>query len=180
MAESKEFSIKLNNLKNGENKFHYSIDNELLTKFESDLMENLNAEAELVLIKENTELEAIFVIKGVMTLLCDRCLQPFLFSFESNERVLYIFTYKSQENEEDEVFYLPPETTFIDFSQDIYDFICMQIPFKKLPEGCPGEICPPEVIKVLNLDKPEGEEDSEKEIDPRWAKLKDLKNKGEK
>ena len=174
MAESK-FSIKLNNLKNGENKFQFSINNELLTKFESDLMENIEAEAQLILTKENTELEANFNIKGIMTLSCDRCLQPFPLPFEANERVLYIFTYKSQENEEDEVFYLPPETTSIDLSQDIYDFICMQIPFKKLPEGCPGEICPPEIVKVLNLDKPEGEDDSEKEIDPRWAKLKDLK-----
>jgi uncharacterized metal-binding protein YceD (DUF177 family) len=83
----------------------------------------------------------------------------------------------SSTKSENEVIYLTPTETKIDLSQDIYDFISLEIPVKKIAE-ISVHTGPEEINNLIQLEE-ESIDSSDPEnlsTDPRWEALKKLKN----
>jgi len=163
--EKWEYAIRISQLSNGNHIFDFSIGNSLKEKFESQLMNYIDVKVHLNVSKTSDFLDIRFHFLGKIGLICDRCSVNFDYPINTNRKV--IFTFKPISNpEDDEIIFLGNNTDYLDLSQEFYDFICLEIPQRKVPEDCPRLECP----KFSYSEEIE-------EIDPRWAKLLELKNK---
>ncbi|GIV44119.1 MAG: hypothetical protein KatS3mg035_1242 [Bacteroidia bacterium] len=163
--EKWEYAIRISQLPVGIHHYDFLITNSLKDKFESQLVNYFDVKAHVKLNKTSEFIEAHFQFKGNIGLTCDRCSIDYNFPIETSQKVLYTFRSISS-HDDDEVIFLNPHTDYLDLSQEFYDFICLEIPQRKVPEDCPRENCPDFLIQ----------EETE-EIDPRWAELLKLKSK---
>lgn len=117
---------------------------------------------------------AQFTIDTILELICDRSLEVFDYEVHQNYEVLF----KQEEVEEsvDEhgaVRNYDHASQQIDLEQDVRDTILLNLPAKKLhPRFLDEDGNPLEVLNEQFGDIPDDDED---QIDPRWEKLKDLK-----
>lgn len=162
--EKWEYAIRISKLPIGMHNYDFLITNSLKEKYESQLVNYFDVQAKVKLNKTSEFIEANFDFKGKIGLNCDRCGIDYDFPIDTAHKVIYTFKPISQPDD-DEILYLNPNADYLDLSQEFYDFICLEIPQRKVPEDCPREGCPDFSIK------------EEEEIDPRWAKLLELKNK---
>lgn len=175
----REFSIELPKLRNGKNEFHFEVGEKFFGHFEQPIVSEGMVQVNLELHKSLNQLDARFQIEGVVSLTCDRCVLPFSFPIKSEKRLIYTYQEAGVELEEDldEVLYIEPKAHLLDVSQEVYDFICLEIPIRKVPEDC-GDDC---LNNPLNLLKEKGiigtvDEEAEGFSDPRWEALKKLKS----
>jgi uncharacterized metal-binding protein YceD (DUF177 family) len=116
-----------------------------------------------------------FTVDAKLELICDRSLEAFDYDVHQNYEVLF----KAEEVEEsaDEngaVRNYDHASKQIDLEQDVRDTILLNLPTKKLhPRFLDEDGNPKEVLNEQFGDIPE---DDEEQIDPRWEKLKDLKD----
>lgn len=116
-----------------------------------------------------------FTVDANVELVCDRSLDTFDYNVQQNYEVLF----KAEEVDEsaDEngaVRNYDHTNKQIDLEQDVRDTILLNLPTKKLhPRFLDDEGNPKEILNEKFGDIPEGDEDR---IDPRWEKLKELKD----
>ncbi len=163
--EKWEYAIRISQLPIGIHHYDFLITNSLKEKFQSQLVNHFDVKAHVKLNKTSEFIEALFQFLGNVGLSCDRCTLEYSFPIDRTQKVIYTFKPITNPND-DEIIFLNPNADYLDLSQEFYDFICLEIPQRKVPEDCPREDCPDFSLK--------GEEE---EIDPRWAKLLELKNK---
>jgi uncharacterized protein len=173
----REFSIELPKLRNGKNEFHFEVGEKFFGHFDQSIVQSGKVEVDLDLHKSLNQLDAHFRIEGEVVLACDRCVLPFSFSIQSEKRLVYTYDVKGVEEEEDldEVLYIEPKAHLLDVSQEIYDFVCLEIPIRKVPKDC-GDDCPNNPLNLLKAQGKIGEASEEAPVDPRWEALKKLKS----
>lgn len=167
MMEDKTYSIRLPKYSLGTHQVEFTLNDHLMETFATSLAEHFNVHASLTLYKTNEFVQITYQLQGTVILLCDRCNLPFEFPIHSTNKVIYTFDSRNKNIDDDEVKYIPAHTDYLDLSQDLYDFICLQIPHRRVPEDCPRPECP-------TFEKPTLPDE---EIDPRWEELLKLKNK---
>nr|WP_262909969.1 DUF177 domain-containing protein [Maribellus sp. CM-23] len=120
-----------------------------------------------------------FDFSGWVELICDRCLEPYQQDIELATDIFVKFGEEDEFDEGDNVIWVLPEEHVINLTQVMYEYIVLSIPLKHVHPNKTGEnSCDPEMLKKLKtylLHETEEEQD-EKEIDPRWAALRNLKN----
>lgn len=172
-------TIELPKLKNGKNEFHFEIGKQFFVHFESSLVQEGRVSVTLQLFKSLNQLDAHFRFQGEIELLCDRCMIPFAYPIDREQRLIYAYRDSSgiEDNEsEDEVIYMEPKNHELNISQEVYDFICLEVPIRKVPAGC-EEDCPNNPLKTLKDQGLIGEvEETEEYTDPRWEALKKFKS----
>ncbi|OGU29834.1 MAG: hypothetical protein A2057_17330 [Ignavibacteria bacterium GWA2_35_9] len=104
---------------------------------------------------------------------CDRCGADFKTNLQNKFQIAYLFGNYSEENNLENVVYLPLDTDKINLFTELRDYALLSIPMKKLcREDCKG-LCY-NCGKNLN----EGACDCDKQqADPRWQPLIELKKK---
>ncbi len=107
----------------GSDDFFEVLDQELITKG--------NFKANVVLNKNETMIQMMYNITGSVELTCDRSLDLFDFPVNITQKMILKF---SDHNEEitEELILIDRNTQYINVAQDIFDFIGLQIPIKKL------------------------------------------------
>lgn len=165
--EDRTYSIRLPKYSLGTHQVEFALDDHLMAMYATSLAEHFNVHAAITLYKTSEFVQISYHLKGTITLLCDRCNLPFDLPIQSTNTVLYTFDPRNKDIDDDEVKYIPAHTDYLDLSQDLYDFLCLQIPHRRVPEDCPRPECPTFEKNVL----------PEEEIDPRWEELLKLKNK---
>ncbi len=110
-------------------------------------------------------------LTGRVQLACDRCLEPYWQVIDSKHRVIFSHDPSLREIEDDEVVFLSRDSWLLDCKQDLYDFIALQIPFRKIPTDCPGSRCATDFISLYLKDETN---ENEPIADPRWEKLRGL------
>lgn len=170
MKQLKEYNINFGSLKLGKHLFEFTADDNFFSFFDYSLVKKGKVEVSLVLEKQRESLLILhFTLKGAITLECDRCLDEFDYPIKSEHRLLVKLEGKQQENDNDELIFLSPETYHLDVSPYIYEFINLNLPLKRVCEEG-GKTCNPNMINYL--DQVNEQEDKDKEIDPRWEGLK--------
>lgn len=179
-------------------------DDTFFQALEQELIERGYFKANVTLDKSDTMIQLVYHIVGRVELTCDRSLELFDYPLEITQRMILKFADHTEELTE-ELMLLDRNVQQINVAQDIFDFIGLQIPIKKLhprfqteeamdmgfeeeDEDSLWDEDDEEGFLVYsthpNLEEEEEDELEEEEkpevkdeyIDPRWAALKNLKN----
>jgi uncharacterized protein len=194
------FKIDIFRLENKQYLHEFEGDYNFFAEIEQDLIEKGHFKATVTLDKSEVMIQLLYHIVGSVELTCDRSLDTFDFPVDITQRLILKFSDHTEEIT-DELILIDRNTQYINVAQDIYEFIGLHIPMKKLHprfvieeqylneddedfEGDEELIWEDEgeiVYSTATTDEGE-EEDEEKikgeepEIDPRWAILKKLNN----
>jgi uncharacterized metal-binding protein YceD (DUF177 family) len=116
-----------------------------------------------------------FTIDATVKLICDRSLDNFDYNVEEDYEVLFkVEEVEESANEKGAIRNYDHASKQIDLEQDVRDTILLNLPTKKLhPRFLDEDGNPKEVLNEKFGDIPDEDED---QIDPRWEKLKDLKD----
>jgi len=174
MKDLKEFDISFIGLKNGINQFEYRIENEFFDFFEYDEFYNSNIKVALSFLKKSTIFELNFVFLGWVEVTCDVTNELFKFPIDTN--VDLIVKFGQEFNDENEELLIIPYADYkINVAQYIYEAVVLALPLKRIHPGVNDGTLHSEVLdKLRELEIKETEIEKDKEIDPRWNKLKNI------
>ncbi len=114
-----------------------------------------------------------YCVDGVVTIQCDRCLDDM--NQEIKGQATYIVKLGHETIEDDEVITVDEEEGILPTAWLIYETIALAIPIKHV--HAPGKCNDAMTKKLEELSATRsGDEITEDVIDPRWEKLKNLKN----
>ena len=172
-----QYTIPFSGLKEGEHLFDFIADDRFFAGFEESEITKGSITVQVKLEKRSTYLRLNFVLRGVVELICDRCLENYLQPVKSSYPMLVKFS-ETETDDGDEVIYIHPGAHQVEISKLIYEFIVLSIPIRHIhPEDQNGEsLCNPDMIHKLDeyrsIDLPEVNP-----IDPRWNDLKKIIDK---
>jgi len=165
------YTVNIVGLSTKAHTFDYKIDDEFFTQYGTEILSGGDFDVKVALDKHETFIDADFSITGNAKLVCDRSLEPFDEPLKLHRKVM--FKYGDEPSElTDEIIIIARDQQSLELGQLIYEFISLAIPIKKLH---------PRFRDEEKHDNTEGKivyksgSNEEKEIDPRWEKLKKLK-----
>jgi uncharacterized metal-binding protein YceD (DUF177 family) len=167
-----QYNLPYSGLSEGKHQFDFTIDDRFFAEFEGSEVEKGMLDIGVELEKRSTHLRLTFSIKGVVELICDRCLENFGYPVESKRELLVKFSEKPVEDEA-ELIYLHPTDFQVEAAQYIYEFVILSLPIRRIhPVGKDGtSLCDPDMLKKLEELRHHGKTSDETE-DPRWKELK--------
>lgn len=125
-----EFIIPFVGLKNGKHLFEFEIGNTFFESMEYSIIHQGNVKVSLELDKKETMMIALFHAEGTINTLCDRCNTPMDLEIDGSYKLIYKF---GLEDEEDEMLVvLHPDSYQIDVTIPIYELITTQLPLRVL------------------------------------------------
>ena len=155
-----EFLIPFVGLKIGKHLFDFEIGNSFFESMEYSIIEQGNVKVTLELDKKETMMIALFHAEGTINTLCDRCNTPMDLEIDGGYKLIYKF---GLEEEEDEMLVvLHPDSYQVDITNPIYELITTQLPLRVLHDE--GE-CDEEMWELIqqHIVNPEDEEDLDDE-----------------
>ncbi|HEY9117954.1 MAG TPA: DUF177 domain-containing protein [Roseivirga sp.] len=180
MKAKKKYDIHIYKLSNGNHEYQFEIGREFFEMFDGDLVNDGSLNAMISLDKSDAMIQVDFDIEGTVVLECDRSLESFNFPIHVQKNMIYKFGDEEKELSED-VFVIEKNTQTLNVAGILFEFIGLEIPMKKLhPKFQEEEDDDDESEGMMIYTSAETEEHIEQEeenIDPRWAALKNLKNK---
>lgn len=119
-----------------------------------------------------------FTIDSDIELVCDRSLEPFKYPVEADYEVLFkVDVQEESETAEGAVRRFNFSTNTLDIEDEVRDTVLLNIPIKKLHPKYLDEHGNPKEFEVQSFGDVREDDDDDPEIaDPRWEKLKKLKN----
>ena len=112
--------------------------------------------------------EADLSVKGTVTVPCDRCLQPMDLPVDEEEHLVFKLG-EAYEELSDELVVIDQEDAVVHFDWYLYEMIALAVPMRCVHED--GG-CDPAMEQYLSGEAVE----EEPKTDPRWEKLKQLKD----
>ncbi|RRO15018.1 YceD family protein [Flavobacteriaceae bacterium 14752] len=174
MLNLEDYAIHFVGLKEGEHQFEYKINNAFFDEFDYQEFLKSDIQVEVNLIKKSTHLEFDFHIKGQVEVECDLTLESFNLPIENSLSLVVKFGDEFKEVD-DELLYIPHGQYEFQIEQFIYECVILAIPQKKIHPGVEDGTLDSEILEKLNQHSIDKEDNlKNKEIDPRWDKLKKL------
>ena len=172
-----QYTIPFSGLKEGEHLFDFIADDRFFAGFEESEITKGSITVQVKLEKRSTYLRLNFVLRGVVELICDRCLENYLQPVKSSYPMLVKFS-ETETDDGDEVIYIHPGAHQVEVAGLIYEFIVLSIPIRHVhPDGKKGEsLCNQAMIhKLEEYRAPDADQDAP--ADPRWNELKKIIDK---
>jgi uncharacterized metal-binding protein YceD (DUF177 family) len=172
---TKAFRVNIAGLSNKIHHFQYELGDAFFGQYGTGLVSEGAFHVDVTLDKRETLIEARFVIKGEAKLVCDRSLDPFQYPVKTNKKV--VFKYGDADEElSDEIIMIHRDSDSLELGQYMYEFIALEIPIKKLHPRYAEEAEDDSEGKIIYTSaSADGQNEEDKDIDPRWEKLKKLK-----
>jgi uncharacterized protein len=166
-------AITLVGLKEGRHTFNFEIGDEFFEYYEESEVKEGSVIAYIDMDKRSSHIDMTLRISGTVNICCDRCLEMFFQPVDCTNRLLVKFG-KSKDESDPDIITLPEEEHELDLKQNIYEFIHLALPIKRVhPDDEIGNSkCDPFMLEKLE----ELVIDEENENDPRWDELKKLMN----
>jgi uncharacterized metal-binding protein YceD (DUF177 family) len=182
MPVLKEYTIPFSGLNPGKHEFRFAIGKTFFDAFEHSVIKDGEVQIDITLEKSETMLVFHFDIDGLIFTECDTCMDELEMPISGHYRQIVKFENEYSVNTDDEVTTIPSGEFEINVAPFIFEFTHLTMPLKM--SHVEGD-CNPEVMKTLEKyllidDEEIDDEVDEQEIDPRWAKLKALKNNDKK
>jgi|TARA_A200000113_G_scaffold17468_2_gene15445 uncharacterized metal-binding protein YceD (DUF177 family) len=166
------FVIPFVGLKNGSHLFDFKIDHTFFEAFEFFDFNQPQFEVRAVLEKKESMLKFTISAQGTVGVHCDVSTEAFDLPMKTQYDLIVKFG-SEYNNDDDEILVLPHGSFQVDLSQYVYEMILLALPTKLIhPQLQDGTLVSP-ILDKLNELEPK-EKKSERDIDPRWDKLKDL------
>ena len=176
MTNLQDFAIDIYKLTNKVYTYQYAIDESFFAHFEGNQLDKGQLTANVTLDKQQTLIVARFVIKGTLTLVCDRSLEEFDYPLHTEQTLVYQY---GEEEEEltDEIVVITRHTQQINVAQPIYEFVVLAVPMKRLHPRYAQDDQPFFEGEIVFSSSSEATTDvaTETTADPRWEALKKLK-----
>lgn len=170
----KEYQISVLGLSQKTHHYTMELTKALFDHFENDVIEDIRGRVAVRLTKSSAMMTIEADIDCVVTLICDRSLDPFEYPLQVQERVFYKYGGKAEELD-DNVYVITPADPFVDLSVPIYDAVMLAIPMRKLHPRFAGEANAEDEV-LFYTSQTEEEEEKPSQSDPRWEALRRLKN----
>ena len=176
-----QYIIPFKGLHEGEHEFSYEIGEAFFEEYSSLEIRTGALQVNVLLNKKSNFLELSVSLIGRMEIQCDRCLEYFTFPL-SYSGDLFVKFKETPEEPDDKVIFLHPSDDLLDLEQFFVDCIGLSLPIQKFHPDNDDETSGCDIEMLEKLDELAYKDSSEKEeaIDPRWVKLKDLLNEGNK
>jgi uncharacterized metal-binding protein YceD (DUF177 family) len=172
-----KYIVDIKELRQGEHIFNFDVDDSFFAEFKESEISRAKVVVDLNLQKHSNMLELYFNIEGVVEVVCDRCLDRFFIPISYNGDVfIKILDSISDEEKDDDVWYISSNESELDLAHYIYESICLSLPIQRFHGilGTLEEDCDKEMMKRLNELSVKDSDSEVIELDPRWEKLKDL------
>lgn len=177
MGYLKNYMIPLQGLKEGQVRNVKFYAGELfLSYFPEAVHKKADLDINVAVVKTADFIILEFHLTGTVHVQCDICLDYFDKALETT-RHLYLTTNAGKEDEDKDVVLIGHDVNDVSVAQYIYEFIQLSVPIKnEHPLDENGKrTCNPEMLKIIN--EHQASKQKEDKIDPRWAKLQELKNR---
>lgn len=176
MKRNIDTEIQFSGLKSGHYTYMYSLDKSFFETFENEDLRDGNVEFEVELEKRERMMLFTFTFNGQIKTECDRCLGEMTVEVEGKETLCVKFSDTETSDREDEVI-LPTSAYKIDLAQWMYEYVAVAMPIQHVhaddEEG--NSTCDPAMLAYISEGSEENESTQTDEVDPRWAKLLELK-----
>ena len=180
MKELSKYNIDIYGLEDKQYDYDMESGDAFFQELDQDLIEQGHFKTHVVLNKSATMIQLNFHTQGIVTLICDRSLEPFQEPIDSNERIILKFGDHNEELTE-EIEIINRNTTRINVARYLFDFIALSLPVKKIHPDLRNQEKTDEgdetegILVYSSEDVTEAENGEEEKIDPRWEALKKLK-----
>lgn len=179
MDALKPFTIPFQGLKIGVHQFEFQIDSSFFTHFEDSAIKQGAVHLLMDLDKRQNMIVLDFTVNGAIKSECDRCLSEIDLPIKGNYQLHIKFSEEEREGDE-EVIYIHPKSSHIEIANQVYEFIHLSIPMRKLTPACETqpEDCENNILEYYDdeLEEEEGQEDIG-DINPIWSELSKFKGK---
>ncbi len=172
------YDIHIVGLDNKRYEYDFISDRSFFAALDQELIKTGNVQTHLVLDKSETMIRLDFHIVGTVEQTCDRSLDEYDESVDTQRSMLLKF---GDHNEElsDEIELIERNTSTINVARYIFEFISLSLPMKRLHPRFREEDDQDDDqdVKLIYSSGPEtnnDDADDQPEIDPRWAALRKL------
>lgn len=174
-----DFKLRLAGVEDGTYSFSISCKKEFFELAKISNIEDGNLKLQVEMSKTEKLVDVRCHFEGYVVAPCDRCLLPVTLPMDIDERLIVklVPTVEEGENDDDDDIWVMDENTYeLDIFQFVYESIFLAMPISVIHEDDENgnSTCDPEVLKKLE-ELSQKEEEKEKETDPRWDALKNLK-----
>ena len=172
MNKKNTYKIEFAGLKIGTHDYEFEVENNFFDSQDYNDFNSISAQLNIELVKKATILELTFKLNGSANVNCDVTNEAFDLSLNATSNLVVKFG-EVFNNEDYEILVLPHGEHKIDLDQYIFELIVLSLPAKRVHPGVEDGSLKSEILDILDDLKPK---ESNSFIDPRWNKLKKLKN----
>ncbi len=171
-----QYIVPFHGLENKEHLFSFVVSDEFFAYFDDNVISGGTFNVNLNVLKNSNSLKLTIGLKGIVKILCDRCLEYYDQEIEFSDIVMVEFGEETNFDTNQECVLLKKGKTEINIAQLIYEFAHFALPLQHYhPDTKTGETgCNKEMLDILSNYLTV---ENEKKIDPRWEKLREIKNK---
>lgn len=191
-THQKAYQIAFSTLKKGINRYVYLLDEHFFAQYEYSPIKEASIQVEVELDKHERFFELYFNLSGSIRVECDRCSEYIDLPLQGEydvvlKRELYEGQVQTDDGMDEDVIYLSPDAIHFDLAPLLYEFSVLSLPMQNaLPTDDYGNpLCPPrpdgslpcnqQTLAILKGKHAHETTEEEKNIDPRWAALKNLR-----
>lgn len=173
MMKTGHCMISLTGLKEGSHVYSFRIGSDFFALYEGSEITGGEIVVEVNLVKRSSHLELLFSLSGKVQLLCDRCLELFLYDLKGENRIYAKFG-DHYEEVDDEIIIIPYGEGLFSLDQLVYEFAHLALPIRRYhPDGKDIKSgCDPKMLARITG---EADKKSSFEPDPRWQGLEGIK-----
>jgi uncharacterized protein len=180
LKDLRAFEIDIVSLKNKAYEFQFNVGNDFFAYFDSDLVQKGNCVAKVGVAKSTSMLKVSYEISGAVELVCDRSLEPFDYPL-AHEHLMYFKFGDQNGDDSDDVVVISRAAQSINVGKYIFEFIGLEIPFKKLhpkfaesdEDNTNGKLVYSSVTEVENDDQDEPLTPEDQDIEASLVQLKE-------
>lgn len=183
MKEQSRYNIDIYGLEDKSYEFDYEVGPEFFEEMPQEMIQRGNFKVHLVLEKSSTMLQLWFTIEGVAELTCDRSLELFDESVDTEGKMILKFGDHEEEITE-EISIINRNRTRINVASYIFELIALALPMKKIHpdlrdqyQGDDEESDDETLVYSSENRENENPEAENSKVDPRWEALNKLKEK---
>ncbi len=174
-----DFKLRLAGVANGKHSFSIICDKSFFDSNElSDILDG-SVHLQIQMDKSDKMLKLEFHYDGTLTAECARCLDPVAYPVHFDSTLLVNLVQEVEEDFEndDEIWVIQEKEFELDVYQYVYEAIVLSLPTQIIhPDDINGNsTCNPEFLKTLAKYSVDETTLKEKETDPRWDALKNMK-----
>ncbi|SEL75395.1 Uncharacterized metal-binding protein YceD, DUF177 family [Parapedobacter koreensis] len=173
----KQYRIPFTGLSLGTHDFEFDVDKAFFDCYDYSIVKDGNLKVSVDLHKQENMMILWFHIAGTVNLTCDVCLSTFPSKTVIEERLIVKFADDESDDmaeSSEEILVLARHEHEVDIAGLLYEYINVAVPhYIKCSEQGDNITCDESVLAKLNNLAPEQHE--EKQADPRWDALKNIK-----
>ena len=133
-AQNNGFIIGVKGLSQGRHTFRFHVDKTLFESFGNSQILDADIDVTIELDKEGRRMLLTDCSKGYVVVECDRCLDELRLPVSLKTDVEVIFAEQGAAEESDEYLVVDPSDGELDVTQFVYDYICINLPLRKVHE----------------------------------------------